>query len=171
MIDNKPEILKEIEQHRHELCLYLMEPYELLGFHEDDDDYYYEVLNSKAQIEYLSCVGGFIYLKDKLTLEEYINLEGFWRLNVRDRKAYIDKIKEEGRGSISYKKGQKFWIELEAQSDGDISIDNPILANMVFGEAKIENFKIPNFIMNLNGYVDKKLIDEMDAIVQKFKEI
>lgn len=96
MVDSKPEILKEIEHHKHELCLYLMGLYELVGFHEDDDDYYYEVLDIKGQKQYLSCVGGFIFLKDRLTEREYVGLERLWELNVRDKNGFIEKIIKEG---------------------------------------------------------------------------
>lgn len=171
MIDQKPEILKEIEEHRHELCLYLMDLYELIGFHEDDDDYYYEVINIQGQKQYLSCVGGFIYLKEKLSADEYHGMEMLWKLNVRDKKSFKEKMIEDGRETISYKKGQKFWVELEAKSDGDLGLDNPILANMVFGKAEIENFTIPNFILNLNDYVNGGLIAELDEVLQKYKEI
>lgn len=171
MIDQKPEILKEIEEHRHELCLYLMDLYELIGFHEDDDDYYYEVINIQGQKQYLSCVGGFIYLKEKLSDKEYEGLELLWKLNVRDKKDLRDKRAEAGNKSISYKKGQKFWIEIEAKSDGDLRLDNPILMNLIFGKGEIENFSIPNFILYMNSFVNRELIANLDAVLKKYQEL
>lgn len=171
MVDRKPEILKEIDEHRHELCLYLMDLYELIGFHEDDMDYYYEVIDIRGQTQHLSCVGGFLYLKEKLSDKEYEGLELLWKLNVRDKKALRDKMVEAGHTSISYKKGQKFWIELEAKSDGDLRLNNPILANLIFRKGEIENFSIPNFILDMNSFVNRELIANLDAVLKKYQEL
>lgn len=81
MDDNKKKILKEIEEHEGELVLDLFEVVKLVGFGEDEDDYYYRYLSLDRGLYRSSCVLGFMSLKGKLDDDNYKRLESIWKLN------------------------------------------------------------------------------------------
>jgi len=80
--DPKPEILEFIEKHKGELLLNFDKVVRLIGFNEDEDDYYY-VLHSLISGKYLeSCVGSLCPLKGFLPDKEYDELVHFFDLNI-----------------------------------------------------------------------------------------
>jgi len=80
--DPKPEILEFIEKHKGELLLDFHEVVRLVGFDEDEDDYYY-VLHSLRSGKYLeSCVGSLCPLKGFIPDKEYNELVRVFDLNI-----------------------------------------------------------------------------------------
>jgi hypothetical protein len=80
--DPKPEILEFIEKHKGELLLNSHEVVKLIGFDEDEDDYYY-VLHSLINGKYLeSCVGALYPLKGVLPNKEYDCLVNIFNINI-----------------------------------------------------------------------------------------
>jgi hypothetical protein len=81
--DSKPRILEFIEKHKGELLLDFHEVVRLVGFDEDDQDYYY-VLHSLKSGKYLeSCVGALYPLKGVLPEKEYDCLVSIFDLNIK----------------------------------------------------------------------------------------
>jgi hypothetical protein len=80
MDKNKIRILKEIKKHKGEICLYCLNMIKLLGFAEDDDDYYYRVQTLTKGEQWYSCVGGLIYLK-QLPKKDYKEIKRIFELN------------------------------------------------------------------------------------------
>jgi hypothetical protein len=81
--DNKVLIQRTVNKHRNELVL--DSPFEvvkLLGWtYQYDDDYYWVVYKYKEGIQLYSCVGGFGWLKNKLSGFDYYHALSVWNLN------------------------------------------------------------------------------------------
>ena len=80
--DPKDDILKFIKEHKEELLLNNTAVVRLVGFHEDDQDYYYAILSLMSGFSYLSCVGSLIPLKGVLPEKEYNQIDHFFNLNI-----------------------------------------------------------------------------------------
>ena len=80
--DSKQEILEYIEKHKGELVLSHHEAVRLVGFDEDEDDYYYVVHSLKSGKYLESCVGSLCPLKGFLPDEEYDKLVRVFDLNI-----------------------------------------------------------------------------------------
>lgn len=80
--DNAYLIQREVNKHRGELCLdYGFQLVKLLGWTDQYDDDYYYVVDSRSGIQLESCVGGFIWLKGKLSGFDYYMLLDNWKRN------------------------------------------------------------------------------------------
>jgi len=81
--DNAYLIQREVNKHRGELCI---DPgftlVKLLGWTDQYDDDYYYVIGSRSDIHLQSCVGGFTWLKGKLSGFEYYRTLGNWDKNL-----------------------------------------------------------------------------------------
>jgi hypothetical protein len=53
----------------------------LIGFYEDDEDYYYHVQDVWGEEQYCSAVGKFISLKGRLDQDDYASLDEMFELN------------------------------------------------------------------------------------------
>jgi len=80
--DPKKEIVEFIEEHKGELLLDFTTVVKLVGFFEDENDYYYECISLNKGVYYKSCVGAFYTLKGVLPDKEYDYLVHFFGLNV-----------------------------------------------------------------------------------------
>jgi len=79
---NRKRILAFIKEHKNEL---MIDPsfdiVKLVGFSEDDVDYYYVVFNKERGKTHVSCVGKLIPLKGALSDEDYNLMVHGWDLN------------------------------------------------------------------------------------------
>ena len=83
--ENKKRILKFVEQHKNELVLDLFEVVRLLGFYEDEDDYYYKVQSTGTTgVYFTSCVGRLYPLKGALSENEYNTINQIFNMNIMD---------------------------------------------------------------------------------------
>lgn len=84
MSDNKRSILAEIKTHKGEIGLYGLELIKLIGFKEDEDDYYYyaQGLQHDGEPMWYSAVGRVVWLKP-LPKKEYAEIERMFNLNCR----------------------------------------------------------------------------------------
>lgn len=81
MTDIKPKVLEEINEHLNEIVLSLsFEATRLIGFAEDNHDYYYILERLGGKRIYDSCVGKIVYLKH-LPEEDYKMIERVFTLN------------------------------------------------------------------------------------------
>jgi hypothetical protein len=96
--DNAVLIQREVNKHRNELVL--DSPFQvvkLLGWTDQyDDDYYWVVYTYREGIKEYSCVGGFVWLKDKLSGFDYTHAVCVWDLNNPTEEEITTMIKEEG---------------------------------------------------------------------------
>jgi len=83
MTDNKSIILSEVNQYLNTIVLGFGDftLYRLMGFYEDSEDYYYNMLNIEGAFSLHSCVGGFIPLKGKIDDDDYERVENVFELN------------------------------------------------------------------------------------------
>ncbi len=81
--DNKTIILSEVNKYINTIVLGFGDftPYRLIGFHEDSEDYYYNMLNIKGEYSLHSCVMGFIPLKGKIDDTDYGRIEYVFEIN------------------------------------------------------------------------------------------
>ena len=84
--DNYTLINNEINEHMNEIGIYSTEIYRVVGFEEDVDDYYYKAINVYGKVHLLSCVGGFVWLKNRLNEKEYDGLDIVFKLNENSQK-------------------------------------------------------------------------------------
>lgn len=75
MKELRNEVIEFIEKHKGELVLDGFSVVKLEGFSEDEDDYYYCVINDEGERYQLSCLIGLILLKDKIEEIDYQKLE------------------------------------------------------------------------------------------------
>ena len=83
MSEVKDIMKKEVEAHRGEICIDILDIVELIDFAEDDDDNYYVVSTLKNGIYWMSGVGCPIWLKGQLSECDYNRLKYWWDLNKR----------------------------------------------------------------------------------------
>ena len=67
---------------------------------------------------------------------------------------------------LPFKKGQKFWIELQAFEDGSIE-DCKNIGKMVFKEMKLDSFDITQFILKESHFSRTALEELREVIDQK----
>ena len=79
MKENHINELKQI--HNHICMLYDFKLVRLIGFGEDDEDYYYVVKNRQGKIWWASCVGWCYSIKHYLPEERYSQTENIFNLN------------------------------------------------------------------------------------------
>jgi len=92
-------IQKECNKHRNELAIYGWgnEIYLLLGWTDQyEDDYYYVYYSWKDGIKLASCVGGFTWLKGKISGFEYYRMEKVWFLNNPSIKECLKEVEKGG---------------------------------------------------------------------------
>jgi len=81
--DNYTIITNEINEHLNEIGLapgdYRL--YRVVGFAEDPDDYYYVAEDIRGKVCWITCVGGFIWLKSAIDERDYNNMEKCFELN------------------------------------------------------------------------------------------
>lgn len=82
--DTKRNILAEIKKHKGEIGLYGLELIKLIGFKEDESDYYYyaQGLQHNGEPMWYSAVGLVIWLKT-LPKTDYAEIERMFNLNCR----------------------------------------------------------------------------------------
>ena len=81
MIDVKETVLKEISEHLNEIVVdHSLNLSRLVGFAEDDSDYYYILEDRTGARVYHSCVGKLIYLDD-IEQDDYIMIENLFTIN------------------------------------------------------------------------------------------
>lgn len=89
-------IQREVNKHRYEIVYdtpHII--YMLLGWTKQyDEDYFYIVWNPKEGVELFSCVGGFVFLKNRLSKYEYSHAEYLWYLNNPSRKEMLKACKK-----------------------------------------------------------------------------
>jgi len=78
---NRKKILKEIKKYKGTLVLDTLDIKKLIGFDEDEQDYYYVYKPIRGKVERVSCVCGFTPLKLRLKKDEYKCLERVFALN------------------------------------------------------------------------------------------
>ena len=78
---NKKKFIEFVKGHDNELVLDYFDVVRLIGFAEDDEDYYYIVKNVKKGEMWVSCVGWLFPLKNVLPDEHYDRLESTFKLN------------------------------------------------------------------------------------------
>lgn len=62
---------------------------------------------------------------------------------------------------MPFKKGRKFWIEIEATEDGDFTNQaNSEIAKLVFKDSKLGQFNITQLIL-FESYFNKQLADDI----------
>ena len=94
--DNAILIQKEVNRHRNELVYFT--PHlvvRLLGWVDKHDDDYYWVYLDGSKVRLLSCVGGFIWLKKRLSKFEYYDADYIFEINHPIESA-LDDIKKNG---------------------------------------------------------------------------
>ena len=79
--DPKPDILAFVEKHMNEVVLDDMEVAKLVGFAEDEDDYYYKFVKLGSGLIWSSAVGQPIPLKGTLSEEDYERVYRLFHLN------------------------------------------------------------------------------------------
>ena len=109
--DNKPLILQFIEEHKGELLLTTHATVvRLIGFAEDDIDYYWKVFSLETWDEQLeSCACGLIPLKNVIPSKDYDYLKHFVEINedmwrearLRDRKEKLEKELKEVTATLA----------------------------------------------------------------------
>ena len=80
--DNATIIQREVNQHRNELVYFV--PHlvvRLLGWTDQYDDDYYWVVANGFDIQLFSCVGGFTWLKGRLSKYEYYHADHIYEIN------------------------------------------------------------------------------------------
>ncbi len=96
--DNAVLIQRTVNTHRNELVL--DSPFwvvKLLGWTDQyDDDYYWVIYSYREGVQLYSCVGGFVWLKDKLSGFDYAYAVCVWDLNNPTDEEITAMIKEEG---------------------------------------------------------------------------
>jgi len=86
MDDNKQKFLKFVEDHDGELVIDFFKVEKLIGFAEDDEDYYYIVKGIEGFEQWVSCVMDLIPLKGVLPEDSYNRLLKVFELNQDNRK-------------------------------------------------------------------------------------
>lgn len=81
MSNVKTIILDFIEEHKNEIVLFLDDVVQIIGFYEDNDDYYYDCIDSHGNLFHHSCVFTPIILKNKIDQLDYEYLENFFKMN------------------------------------------------------------------------------------------
>lgn len=74
MDKNKKLILKEIKDFHNQLISLFEDVYLLVGFSENEEDYYYVLKDENNKYSYTSCVIDLTYLKDKICENNYNKL-------------------------------------------------------------------------------------------------
>lgn len=81
--DNRKIIQREVDKHRHELVF--DSPFrvaQLIGWTDQfEEDYYYILWSREQGLHFQSCVGGFDWLKKRLSKKEYYNALKVWNYN------------------------------------------------------------------------------------------
>lgn len=81
--DNRKIIQREVDKHRHELVF--DSPFrvqQLIGWTDQfEEDYYYILWSREDGLSFQSCVGGFDWLKKRLSKKEYYNALRVWNYN------------------------------------------------------------------------------------------
>jgi hypothetical protein len=90
---NEYKIAKEVSENVGELVLVTWQPEicMLLGWSEDEDDYYYVVQKSDGTVRESTCVGGIIPLRDSLNGFLYEMVKNQWRLTLADGIREVEK--------------------------------------------------------------------------------
>ena len=94
---NEQTIQRDVNKHRNELVL--DSPFKivkLLGWTDQYEDDYYWVVFDRQDISLYSCVGGFVWLKGKISGFDYYHMEHVWGLNTPTDKDINDEIKRRG---------------------------------------------------------------------------
>lgn len=91
-----PEIIqRECDKHRNEMVLDMFGVVKLLGWTDQFEDDFYYVVVDRYDVKLISCVGGFVWLKNKLNIWEYSRLQQTFEINFP--KEFIDEeIKRKG---------------------------------------------------------------------------
>lgn len=95
--DNSILIQRDVNTHRNELVL--GSPFEivkLLGWTDQFDDDYYYIIQIRDKISLYSCVGGFVWLKNKLSGFDYYHTVEVWNLNTPSKSFIDSEIKAKG---------------------------------------------------------------------------
>lgn len=98
MLDKNAVIIqREVNKHRNELVYeYPFRVVRLLGWTDqyEDEDYYYVIYDNEYGVVLTSCVGGFIWLKNRLSSWDYCNADTVFRLNTPPDKEIINLIED-----------------------------------------------------------------------------
>jgi len=109
-MNNKKIILKQIEKHKGELVLDMFKVVMLVGFSEDEEDYYYEYLEANGEVIKSSCVGDFIPLKDSLPKKQYQYLCDVFYINaIEPHLNYFKNLKDLLTKKIGRKPKSPVW--------------------------------------------------------------
>lgn len=96
--DNAVIIQREADRHRYELVY--QDPFDiyiLLGWTDQyENDYYWVVYEDRGGIRLISCVGGFIWLKNRLTKHEYYSSASTWLYNNNSIEEMLKEAKAQG---------------------------------------------------------------------------
>lgn len=87
MNEVKKSMQKEVEEHCGELCFDVLDLVELVGFGEDDEDFYYVVRTLQGKIYWTSGVMTPIWLKGQLREVDYSRLKYWWDMNKKSLKS------------------------------------------------------------------------------------
>jgi hypothetical protein len=98
---NEETIQRDVNKHRNELVL--DSPFNvvrLLGWTDQyqDEKYgdYYWVVETRVDVELLSCVGGFVWLRKRLSGFEYYSALNVWELNTLPLNDVLNVVKDKG---------------------------------------------------------------------------
>jgi hypothetical protein len=98
---NEETIQRDVNKHRYELVL--DSPFNvvrLLGWTDQyqDEKYgdYYWVVETRVDVELLSCVGGFVWLRKRLSGFEYYSALNVWELNTLPLNDVLNVVKDKG---------------------------------------------------------------------------
>lgn len=97
--DTPDHVQRAVDKHRNEIVLDTPdEVVLLLGWTDQfvDDDYYWIVYSRRYGLRLHSCVGGYVWLKDRLTGFEYHQAEHVFHLNVPDMDTILKLVKDGG---------------------------------------------------------------------------
>lgn len=94
---NPETIQRDVNKHRYELVL--DSPFtvvRLLGWTDQYEDDYYWIVYTRKGIQLYSCVGGFVWLKNRLSGFEYYSALNVWELNTLPLKDVLNLVKDSG---------------------------------------------------------------------------
>jgi len=102
-LDQKKKILKFIKKHQGQLCLDYYDVVRLIGFHEDEDDYYYDVQKVGAEPNgryHTSCVGLMTPLKGKIPARDYKIIDTVFTANWNMHHDFVTYEKQEAASKV-----------------------------------------------------------------------
>lgn len=97
--DNHKIITAKVEKHKNEIAIYGDDAlYQLVGFADNyEEDYYYEVFDSRGIRKLLTCVSGFTWLKGVIPDKDYERLENSFAFQQKFKRDWKEKFSTHGK--------------------------------------------------------------------------